>query len=339
MDEVDIADFILRSVVRHCARWAKVRLNINASHFSRLSPIKGNLPLLQSLEVRIADDFVLLDDLDIPKSLDCFSLAPRLRAVAIGNINATTDISTLPWGQISDLKLHFFASLDSTLDALRLATQARSVTFSLCTLLDLLSTAQNFTHTLNTLSIILDADSDPSRCFQVWTMPQLNCLRLSICELHRVPRDTYNFDELPSFVQRSGCVITTLSLINLRLNEVALQCLTCLADLTLHEHRDDVKNLSLTSSFLQTVDHRPSSSEKKIDFRIHFPFSILLVSMVQSRWIPDDIDAAEMGVDCLGVVKIQVFISGDPPIDQILRPLLAMKPRGLQCTVSFDKLG
>ncbi|THU82464.1 hypothetical protein K435DRAFT_448516 [Dendrothele bispora CBS 962.96] len=94
-----------------------------------------------------------------------------------------------------------------------------------------------------------------------------------------------------------------------------------------------------------TVDHRASSNShflphlKTINFRIHLPFSTLLVSMVQSRWIPDGSDAAELGVDCLDVVKIQVLISDDPPIDPLLRPLLAMKARGLQCTVSFDKLG
>ncbi|THU95029.1 hypothetical protein K435DRAFT_859958 [Dendrothele bispora CBS 962.96] len=354
MSEVDVdAKFVLQSIMHHCARWAEVCLNMTTSHFSQLSPIKGKLPLLQSLKIRTGNIFDEVEVLDIPESLDCFSLAPRLRAVAIGYIDDTTDISTLPWGQISDLKLHFFTSLNSALDVLRLATQARSVTLSLCTLLDPSNIAQNFTHSLNSLSIILDIDdvSDPFRCFQMWTMPQLNCLHLSIRELHRVSRDTCNFDELHSFVQRSGCVITTLSLINLGLDGVEiialLQCLTSLADLTLHEHRDDVRNLSLTSSFLQkmTVNHRASSSThflphlKKIDFRIHFPSSILLVSMVQSRWIPDDIDAAEIGVDCLDVVKIHVFISGDPPIDQILRPLLAMKPRGLQCTVSFDKLG
>ncbi|THU82465.1 hypothetical protein K435DRAFT_448515 [Dendrothele bispora CBS 962.96] len=59
-DEADIADFILQSVVRHCARWAEVHLNIDASHFDKLSPIKGNLPLLHSLEVQTLDDFEML---------------------------------------------------------------------------------------------------------------------------------------------------------------------------------------------------------------------------------------------------------------------------------------
>ncbi|THU75679.1 hypothetical protein K435DRAFT_706647, partial [Dendrothele bispora CBS 962.96] len=103
MDEVDVDEFVLQSVMRHCDRWAEVCLNITASHFDKLSPIKGNLPLLHSLTI---NDLELFEDLDSPESLDCFSLAPRLRAVAIGNTDATTDISTLPWCQISDLKLH-----------------------------------------------------------------------------------------------------------------------------------------------------------------------------------------------------------------------------------------
>ncbi|THU82467.1 hypothetical protein K435DRAFT_872261 [Dendrothele bispora CBS 962.96] len=355
MHEVDIADFILQSIVRHCARWAEVCLNITASHFSRLSPIKGNLPLLQSLEIRIVDDFNLFEDLDIPESLDCFSLAPRLRAVAIGNIEDTTDISTLPWGQISDLKLHFFTVAGPITDVLQLATQARSVTLSCCSILPGHDhfPSNIFTHSLESLSIILDQESpDLSQCFRMWAMPQLNCLHLSTPEVDPLWMDGSDLDEFPLFVQRSGCVITTLSLINLRLNDInvimLLECLTSLVDLTIHECRGDEQNLSLTSLLLQemTIDHRASSNShfvphlKKMNFRIHVPFATsLLVSMVQSRWIPDDIDAFEIGVDCLGVVKIQVLVRGDPPMDPLLRPLFAMKARGLQCTVSFDKLG
>ncbi|THU98843.1 hypothetical protein K435DRAFT_752483 [Dendrothele bispora CBS 962.96] len=354
--ETKVADSVLRSVVHHCARWAKVRLDIDASHFDKLSPIKGNLPLLHSLEVRTIDDFGLFLALDSPGSLDFFSPAPQLRAVAIGKTyptHVTMDTSTLPWGQISDLKLHFFDNFGHVNDLLLLAVQARSVTLSRCIMKDPPSNIpENFTHTLESLSFILHEDApDPSQCFRVWTMPRLNHLHFLIRETDYLS-DSYTFAELPWFIRRSGCTITTLSLVNLRLSEVEVialfQCMTSLADLTLHEHRADKRNLSLTPSLLQkmTVDHRTTSSSrflphlKKVDFRIHFPFSTVdLVSMVHSRWIPDDIDAAEMGVDCLGVVKIQVLVRGDPPTDPPLRPLLAMKARGLQCMVSLDMLG
>ncbi|THU77795.1 hypothetical protein K435DRAFT_846052 [Dendrothele bispora CBS 962.96] len=352
-DEADIADFILQSVVRHCARWAEVHLNIDASHFDKLSPIKGNLPLLHSLEVQTLDDFEMPQDLDSPESLDCFSPAPRLRAVAIGKTYPTTDISALPWGHISDLKLHFFTDLDCVNDVLRLAAWARRVTLSRCTLMGdpPSNISRRFTHSLESLSVILDEDNpDPSQFFRAWIMPRLNCLHLSIREMDHLPREVYTFEDFPRFMRRSECTVTTLSLVNLRLSDVEiialLQCLTSLADLTLHEHRNDRRNLSLTSSLLRmmTVNHRASSNFhflphlKKIDFRIHLPFSTHLVSMVQSRWIPDDIDAAEMGVDCLDVVKIQVLVSGDLPTPRLLRPLLAMKTRGFQCTVSLDML-
>ncbi|THU77794.1 hypothetical protein K435DRAFT_877374 [Dendrothele bispora CBS 962.96] len=333
--------------MRHCVRWEEVRLNIPGP-FDKLSPIKGNLPLLRSLTI---DDFQIFDSDDSPESLDCFSLAPRLCTVAIGNIHPTTsDISTLPWCQISDLKLHFFNGVGHVNDVLRLAAQTRSVTLSHCFMGDPPSNlSEEFTHSLESLSVILGGNFS-DQCFRVWTMPRLNCLHLSIRETDSLSRISYTLEELPSFVQRSGCVITTLSLVNMGLSDVEaimlLQCLTSLADLTYHEHPDDKKNQSLTPLLQKmTIDHRASSSThflphlKKINFRIHFPFATsLLVSMVQSRWIPNETDASEMGVDCLGVVKIQILVSGDPPVDPLLRSLLVMRARGLQCTVSLDML-
>ncbi|THU82466.1 hypothetical protein K435DRAFT_448506 [Dendrothele bispora CBS 962.96] len=170
--EADIDKFVLESVMRHCVRWEEVRLNIPGP-FDKLSPIKGNLPLLRSLTI---DDFQIFDSDDSPESLDCFSLAPRLCTVAIGNIHPTTEISTLPWCQISDLKLHFFNGVGHVNDVLRLAAQTRSVTLSHCFMGDPPSNlSEEFTHSLESLSVILGGNFS-DQCFRVWTMPRLNCL-------------------------------------------------------------------------------------------------------------------------------------------------------------------
>lgn len=104
LDEEDTSkkepeNVVLDAIMAHSARWRALYLSLPMSTYERLSPIRGQLPQLEILELR---------DSAWPytphnRALDLFSIAPRLTTVILGR-RILPLMFHLPWDQINELK-------------------------------------------------------------------------------------------------------------------------------------------------------------------------------------------------------------------------------------------
>ncbi|KAK7471263.1 hypothetical protein VKT23_002671 [Stygiomarasmius scandens] len=325
LPETEIVDFIFESFIPNANRWRNVSFRLPVETFleQNLAPIKGNLPQLRSLSLRL-DGW---DTIDFP-FCDVFSVAPSLQTLRL-TYGASTQLR-LPWKQILDHTIQF-SSLITALREVFLATEATHITIIRCTHLKSASVPLSITtHRLRWLSIAVDRD-DPD--FYYWfkwlTLPSLEHLDISGIEARPPESSEYIGEYLSSFLSRSTCMITTLSLVNLSISDVdtisILSSLTSLSTLTIHELcKSGATNKMITTSLLNALtivefDKGFSHTKTKncqhlehLDLRFHSTLSAkCVIDVVDSRWIPVPKYAALLGVSSLKSVRIQVLVSRD----------------------------
>ncbi|KAF5349035.1 hypothetical protein D9758_012727 [Tetrapyrgos nigripes] len=210
-------------------------------------------------------------------------------------------------------------------------------------------------NTLRSLSITIDAyDPELSPLLGCLTLPCLTHLEISASDSQGIftSEDFSLASEhgfIVSFLSRSQCQLTSLSLKNLPLHDIEvvslLQDLPSLTVLTLHDHSPDEDidpaqfKSPFTGLFFQTCT-APASTLlphlKELDFRytlsLSFPTSDFL-RMVHSRWIPDVAHAAEMGIDSLTSVTVRPLKERDDELGSDLLSLRVLTAAGLRVLI------
>ncbi|KAF5371756.1 hypothetical protein D9758_003511 [Tetrapyrgos nigripes] len=312
---VEPARVVLEMLLAQSLRWRDVTLALpNFISNDDLAVLRGKLPRLRLL------NFLSLSDLDA----DAFEMAPSLKVLL-----CSTNLK-LPWAQILDLTVRFNHP-KRIVEVLTKATAALDVKLSRCTLFNIGVAgvelqASPLVHNLTSFSIMVNQEyPDFHHWFKWLTLPNLTSLDVAGYESSLPVACTSVFENncFPSFLSRSSCTITSLSLINLPLSEsdamALLTALPSLSSLTIHERTDPQRNTTLTSTFFNslTIKHNTTFSNshslplrlerlRSLDLRVHgaFPAKVI-VDVIVSRWSGNDLEySAAVGVDSLMKVKI-----------------------------------
>ncbi|KAF5371797.1 hypothetical protein D9758_003508 [Tetrapyrgos nigripes] len=323
----DPARLILEMLFSQSTRWRDVNLDLPKFITADLDSLRGKIPLIQFLDI---SDWEALDQQ--PASMCAFEIAPSLKALAL---SYTINKLALPWEQITDFSIGL-GSAWRILNALSTASEAREVQLVRCNLSGS-SDPQDVpvVHSLTSLSIIVDrVDPDFHHWFKWLTLPNLTSLKIAAYDPSFPAACTSVFEDncFPSFLSRSSCTITSLSLINLPLSDsdaiTLLIALQSLSSLTIHE-RDKPKsstspNTTLTNTFFKslTIEYNTAFSNRhspylqlkrlrSLDLRLHDAFPAKVISdVIVSRWTGNDLEySAAVGVDSLTKVKILVLRS------------------------------
>jgi hypothetical protein len=102
---------VLDALVEHSHRWRNMYIYIPFAAYRSLSPIKGNLPILNELSLGTDDD-IISDEEDI---LDVFEITPQLHSLECVNLHP--DKFKLPWAHVTKIPL-MSVSVEDCIDIL-----------------------------------------------------------------------------------------------------------------------------------------------------------------------------------------------------------------------------
>ncbi|KAF5343423.1 hypothetical protein D9758_011811 [Tetrapyrgos nigripes] len=324
----DDARAVLRAFVPESMRWETVTLDVDRCHLldTEFTAIKDRLPLLRQLELWPTSTGTF--DTESAATVDSFSSAPNLRSLQLGVLDdggeiylASTEIR-VPWTQLHDLTLWVHRPM-AIRERLMSASEARTVTIERCYgPAEDAAEAEPVVHFMRSLTISVDKwDRNLTVFLRLLVLPQLTSLCLSGVE-PMYPDTELHLSDIQTFLIRSGCNLTSLSLVSLsNTDHIILQLLECipsLVDLTIHERpiKGTTKNTILTPHFIEQLSfiHDRNSSRcllpylQHLFFQAHHSFAVVLfIGMVRSRWIPNSEHTLEMGVNCLKNVKLRLF--------------------------------
>jgi hypothetical protein len=348
-NDIDASREVLRLIVPHSLRWETVFLDVARDFLldTHLLYIKNKLPSLKELYLWPPTTA----DFPYPEyswTADLFSSAPMLRSFGIGSLDGnfdddeeaqeSTDVR-VPWKQITNLKL-CYQRLPIVFQRLALASEAKSVIIDRCfSCSHYVPSKQPLVHDMEDLTIRVD-DHKPHTTVYLrrLTLPKLVSLRLTGDESY--PDTSFCVEDILSFLTRSSCNLTSLSLVDLCNSDLIvlelLSQLPMLVDLTIHERpTHELRNSTLTDYFMRSLSFNHNSCIlprlQSISLQVHSPFYIAsFVRMVQSRWVPDLVHAAEMGVDCLKRVDLKFVGEILDLEEEALRPLRILRGAGLR---------
>ena len=103
---------VLDILTEHSHHWRNMFIYIPFAAYRSLSPIKGNLPMLNELSLGTDDD-IISDDEDV---LDLFEITPQLHSLECVNVNP--DKFNLPWANITKIPI-MSVSVEDCIDILR----------------------------------------------------------------------------------------------------------------------------------------------------------------------------------------------------------------------------
>ncbi|KAF5348993.1 hypothetical protein D9758_012738 [Tetrapyrgos nigripes] len=360
----DVSLYLFKALSAHSSRLHSLCLYLDDPELLEdpyLLSCRNNLPLLRHLNMRV------ICSTFSQKSVDVFKSAPLLEDFTIcwhmfNEHDRQAPPISLPWSQLTRLKFRWLLT-NAALENLSLAAQARHVTFERCRNDDFRDSSDDYPDVvhlhdnLRSLSIIIDID-DPelSVFFNFLTLPSL--IHLTIAGSYDEttdPPSSENFsftseqEAIMSFMSRSQCHLTSLSLENLPIQDMEviafLQNTPTLTELALYEQ--EYENTTDAPFFTPhlfdslSVKYRAPSSTllprlKELDLQYHacsFPTTAFL-PMIHSRWIPDVATATEMGVDCLAAVTLRPFMDEkDEDLGPDLQSLGDLSVAGLRVLV------
>ncbi|THU86848.1 hypothetical protein K435DRAFT_842758 [Dendrothele bispora CBS 962.96] len=349
---------VLKSLAQHCSRWEAVSFNFCRDLFYSevLSSVSGNLPRLKSV-VLCGHGYRIPND---SEGWKFFQSTPALRRVALTECSALELPVDLPWNQLTHLRLDWWR-VHSQVDRLKKATEARNLTLVYCYLDEEPETPSTMVHRNIEALTLLTADFDDNeasfiRILRYFNLPNLTHLKLST--FVGSDRDSYILkgvnSEVGSFLTRSECNLTSLSLVNFIIPQDQLvnlfRHLPSLSALTIHESEEPDKDLLASGVFnLITVNHRkpfdsvllPRLKELDIRFRsVTVTYLSSLTAMLESRWITDIEFLPGSEVQCLTSVTLRPFIKGDKDTSAlVLESLRALKAAGLRVSMFPQLLG
>ncbi|THU98927.1 hypothetical protein K435DRAFT_837911 [Dendrothele bispora CBS 962.96] len=350
-------EFFAEAIATHSFRWKELKLIGRPFILASMSSIKGNLPQLHSLSIELLEG----DD----TRQDLFEMAPRLQVLTLRSPDRANFLEcvVIPCTQIIDFTVED-VSYSSALAQLRALSAVRNLKLNECWYdEDMTSVAPVTLHDVSSVSIIIpidpydDLNNESIRLrLDRLTLPNIEILHLKTVLYCTLPLiRLHDVTELANFVKRSSCVIRTLILANLGLNDndtlSILRDLPTLQNLMIHDCVLPyvVTHPTITNYLIRqlTIDHVGSSSPrllphlKTLNLRpsVSFPLKAF-VDMVQSRWIPNQTYSDELGVDNLTSVALHLSWSLkeelENELEEGLEPLRAMDLAGLHLDISAD---
>ncbi|KAF5371742.1 hypothetical protein D9758_003450 [Tetrapyrgos nigripes] len=363
-------------------RWREVNLDLPSFVWKNLDDLRGKLGLLRFLEI---------SDWDYKPDLQVFETAYSLREI---DLSFSAVGLRLPWTQITDITLGCGTGTDA-LEGMRLATAARAVTLHKMTLIFFPGESRRLVHNLHSLSFVVGLD-DPHFHYFLKRLTLHNLASLSISGDESIPypawigifndkyhdddsdksddeddEDGYEEDEyddrgnggsIQSFLSRSSCTITSLSLIDFPIRDydaiALLSMVPSLSSLTIHEpayERSVVKpdveiqNVTVSGRLLDwlTIKYNhaaPSDTNsppdlplrhlRSLDLRVLGTFPAkAIIDVVASRCTGNDLAyPGAVGVDKLDEVKVLVLRSTDDmvlDVEELHDSLKALRNLGL----------
>ncbi|KAJ6566468.1 hypothetical protein B0H19DRAFT_710957 [Mycena capillaripes] len=256
----------LELLAQHSARWRAATLKCHADHLQHLSNIRGSLPALETLEIRLQGTNL--------ETVTLFQEAPRLCDLAVAE-DLLPHVSTPPLDQVPKIRCLHLASSDIAMAVAALSRLSRTNTFCMQFYLD--DWSQFRSHTI-TLGLPPTTTSDVGRlCVEILgeffrhhcqqalgalfaglTLPCLEELRFE-SEFHSRFPLVWPQPQFLELARRSGfhTTLQTLDLSHVRITELQLlQCvnaLPALEDLAVGDHeriRGRGVNLELVSDTL-----------------------------------------------------------------------------------------
>ncbi|KAK1229853.1 hypothetical protein PQX77_007071 [Marasmius sp. AFHP31] len=341
---------VLDTLVQQCERWKSISLVISPCTFpsSIFQPIRGHLPILTSLSL------VRHGDLDLWGGMpfDFFDHCPSLSSLRIDDLFVLDDTEVpLPRDQIRTLRI----TAPCSVHASSLLSQYREVET-----LDLVSVGGEHESDgdysdhvvaggVKSLRILdVSAQCEVDDALRHTTLNNLSAL--TIAGQHFTAAFRWTGVPVQDFVLRSGCTITYLHLQWLPIDDVQvlslLTSLPALRSLCIVELAHQGRNRIVTQTLLDglTVDapmNTPSSmpvlprlTEMKLVVNAQELQSQTLLRMLSSRWLPDPVQATELGVDSLSFVAITVLSNTTPP-ERPLDCLRCFKDAGMTLVITY----
>lgn len=301
--EGGLPDEVIDRLVHHSHRWRDVEASLGLEHKS-LVPLANKLPLLEKLSIGGCDEF----DADY----DVFQSLPALHTLALGGEGPNA--LRFPWGQIKHLRRESctVSQFTGALDRCRNVVTAELLRFT--EEFDE-GISRGATSELHTLSLQMDRDAwfGISTLFDVLTLPAMASLSISHVYPSIIPHGlAWPADAFTSFVSRSSCPLTSLSLKRMPLSEIqlldVLRSLPLLTNLTIQDtppldlpfpvDRFPVDH-TVTDTFIQSMNINSttslgSSSSPFLPNLQHLDLELRgsafkdegFVDMVKSRWSP-----------------------------------------------------
>lgn len=353
---------IVECLIRHSHRWRDISLALRKSDVQRrfFSALQENLPHLQTLSLHFGSDDGIRIDKTIIKSV------PELRSLGLGSpIRGLV----LPWSQLVHLNLeehhvHEVLRLLSNCTSLKRAELTNCHNRAQGHGQSQDETAPVVTHnTLRSLSIHgvfwnMHAESALSALLNASTFPVLNSVAFTVSSCAVDDGGRWPQDVFTSFLSRSSCNITSLSLIRLPVPDADLIALLALLPPLTHLSYEEAtqadggvgSSFDLKDTVLHSLYSHPACASdfvqaplapKLQSIRLRtYGFALsdqCFVDMVKSRWsLNTETISGGMGVACLRSVVLHV--DGRLFDMEEYGPLRHLERAGMQISV-FDSGG
>ncbi|KAE9393876.1 hypothetical protein BT96DRAFT_209677 [Gymnopus androsaceus JB14] len=287
-----------------------------------------SFPVLDQLALRGREMYIQVTD------LDCFEHAPKLFAVSTDCLYPAE--SDLRWEQLTSLDV-----LEARDENITLLSQ--------CTGLAVLKLRSGSTVSFGSSSISLASlksftfvltrkrKSSLEKILSSFAFPSLTELML-YSEYNSNANIIWPLDAFATFISRSSCILTTLSLSNVIISDLnliaALRLLPSLANLSTNNLLDPTGGSPLTSHFVSSMHGLsaapllPKLQSLSIKLlRTSFD-DAAFIGMISSRWMPDP----ATGLDCL---RSLVFHFLDRELDvELYEPLWRLDRMGMRVVIT-----
>uniref|UniRef100_A0A0W0F4D0 F-box domain-containing protein n=1 Tax=Moniliophthora roreri TaxID=221103 RepID=A0A0W0F4D0_MONRR len=349
-------------LTQNSSRWNTLSLCFyeGAIELSMLEPIRGNLAILQNLEIHIQEETGRKEPFQSPFFNDC----PSLNTVDLNLTGPSSERIRLPWQHITSLTLNTWnPNLGEIFRALSVCTNLRRLAWSLDGTAVLASNNVHLSH-LQSLSITVDEPEILSVLLPHLSVPKLSSIEL--CNSSDTWRDrTWDEEPFKRFLIQSSCTITSLHLRYLPITDIRvllfLELLPNLHSFCLQECtykypppptpiylRIRMKdNVVVTRTFLTRLTIDCESLAKPIVPRLTDLELVLnvgleqqaLIEMLSSRWLPEP----PSGIDALKSFSLTVMGQREDqddesePEPECFALLQHFRRAGLRVTTSYNR--
>lgn len=310
--DMDFEAPVMECLIPHSRRWVDVDLHLCDSQLlnETFSALKGNMPLVERLYLGLLDleatDYTIFESMPRLHTLSLLVFSPNI---------------LLPWEQV----IHFSLSITPLNQfSLLLARFPRMETARLEKCLvqshhrrdeDEVTITSPYLHALSlSISTSIKDSNILSTMFTSATLPSLRSLSIEDTNhLQKWPQDSFS-----SFLSRSSCTITKISLTYFAFSDADLlgifSLLPWLTDLTLQDQLPETSDSTIQSlrahSSAQSFDFARSVLLPKLEsirLRAHGTAFTdqSFVDMVKSRWLPAGRSGGS-GIACLRSVNLHV---------------------------------
>ncbi|KAE9408849.1 hypothetical protein BT96DRAFT_913564 [Gymnopus androsaceus JB14] len=321
----------LNLLLQHTCRWRTFSY-IGDYRLTNCMGLSLSFPILENLSLN-----------GLRSTLDCFANAPKLRAVRTNDLEIH---SNFPWTQLTSLDIR--PSGGGDIDFLHRCPRLTVLKLQRSSWLKLgpgsvfLASLESFTFNdfIGQLKTLEDM-------FYIFTFPSLGELIVCSKDSFGANRVKWPPDAFSAFISRSSCTLTTLSLRNITISDVnliaALRLVPSLTTFSIDGLMNSSGGSPITSHLLWSLTYHGFDSAllPKLRFlsmklrRTSFD-DAAFVRMVSSRWMPDHVYAAAIGIACL---RSLVLHFAEREVDKgAYRPLFDLDRKGMRVVIAGTEM-